>query len=215
MPEADVKRHFRLIALSGLLLCPMLVAQDAAPRSLRDTAIAEARGDAPRDLKVIAPTLAAEQIDRAVLNRLLQEINTNPELTATRLGLDQIALQDVAVALSNAHGFINDNEMANIRAMCNSWKTSDLEGEARVQAALAAYKRRQQFTLNFIERYYAFVLEQIRANLPATAIPQFDNYLDDRRRRMANAGTTVLGAVVQNADSGADSIRLNCRADID
>lgn len=188
--------------------------QDTAVRSLLDEAVTEARGDEARELSVIAPTLAAQQIDRAVLNRLLQEINTTPELTATRLGLDESQLLDVAVALSNAHGFINDNEMANVRAMCRNWQDSGLEGEARIEAALAAYKRREQFTLNFIERYYAFVLEQIRASLPAQANVKLDLYLDDRRRRMANTGATVTGSIVQNTRSGAETINYHCRANI-
>lgn len=200
-----------LPALFALLLGGNGFAQDSS------TPLPREFGDAPaaarRELTVLAPTLAPEQIDRVVLNRLLQEILDDPALAANRLGVSATQLQDIQVTIANAHGFINDNEMANIRAMCTSWRESTLDGVERIDEALAAYRRRQQFTLDFIARYYAVVLEQILAPLPALAQSRFTAYLDDRRRRMANAGATVRGAIVQTTQDGADTIRFHCRAD--
>jgi len=165
-----------------------------------------------RQLRVLAPTLAAEQIDRAVLNRLLQEITDEPDTTAARIGVETTQLKDIFIILSNAHGFINDNDMANVRAMCKAWEASALDGTARVEEALDAYARRAQFTKDFIAKYYNIVLADIEAELNGTAITLFQTYMDDRRRRMANAGTAVTGAVVQNSRSGAETIRYQCRS---
>ncbi len=79
--------------------------------------IEDIRLGTPRELKVIAPTLAQQELDRAVLNRLMQEIASSPELTQRRLGVNENQLQNIFITLSNARGFINDSEMANIRAM--------------------------------------------------------------------------------------------------
>ena len=40
-----------------------------------------------RELRVLAPTLAPEEIDRAVLNKLMQEIIDDPELTEDRFAV--------------------------------------------------------------------------------------------------------------------------------
>lgn len=166
---------------------------------------------ATRDLRVLSPTLAPEQIDRAVLNRLMQEILDNPNATAHALQLDQAQLRDVLTLLSNAHGFINDNELANVQAMCATWDKSALSGDARITEALAAYDRRAQFTKDFIARYYNVVLANIEAGLDAKSLQIFQAYMVDRRRRMASAGAISGSAVSANARSGAESIQFHCR----
>ena len=166
-----------------------------------------------RQLRVLAPTLAVEQIDRAVLNRLLQEITDDPDTTAARIGVETTQLQDIFIILSNAHGFINDNDMANVRAMCKAWEASTLDGTARVEEALDAYTRRAQFTKDFIAKYYNIVLADIEAELSPASLPMFQSYMEDRRRRMASAGAAMAGSIVQNSRSGAETIQFHCRSD--
>lgn len=161
--------------------------------------------------RVLAPTIAPEEIDQAVLNRLLQEIIRSPEVAKIRLGVDDNQLQDIYVAASNARSFINGSEMQNVRAMCNSWNQSALTGDDRVNEALDAYKAREQLTRNFIAKYYRVVLAEIEANLSTQAKSSFNNYMDDRRSRMANAGIVSPGAIVQNLYDGTDSIKFHCR----
>lgn len=170
---------------------------------------------APRgQLDVIAPTIAPEEIDRAVLNRLLQEIASRPEVAQIRLGVDESELQNIYIAISNARIFINDSQMANVRAMCEAWDTSTLTGEARISEALDAYTTREQFTKDFIARYYRVVLGDIESNLSATAKTSFNAYMDDRRRRMASAGTVSFGSIVQNIYNGAETVRFHCRTQL-
>ena len=163
-----------------------------------------------REVKVIAPTLAPEEIDRAVLSRLMQEIVSSPELTQRRLGVDENQLQNIFITLSNARSFINDSGMANIRAMCRAWDRSELTGDDRIKEALGAYSRRQPLTLNFIEKYYGVVRSDIDSFLAEESQLLFAAYMDDRRRRMANAGATSSGAIVQNLGSGTDTVRFHC-----
>lgn len=165
----------------------------------------------PRDLNVIGSTLAPEEIDRAVLNRLMQEIAHQPDRTASVLGLSRETLQDVFISISNARNFINDNEMANLRAMCGAWDRSSLEGEARIEEALKAYKQRRQLTLNFIQKFYRLVIVDIESILTEPEQLKFGRYMDDRRRRMASAGNVYSSAVVENVRSGAESVRFHCR----
>ena len=166
------------------------------------------------ELTVIASTVAPEELDRLVLNRLLQEIARDPDRAAEILGVDLAMLDEIQVSLSNAANFINDNEMANIRAMCQAWNsaTTDHE-EQRIEIALDAYKKRRQFTRDFIARFYRIVIMEIESYLPPPALLGFQNYLQDRRRRMANAGNVVTGAIVENVSSGADTVRFHCRTD--
>ena len=166
-----------------------------------------------RQLRVLAPTLALEQIDRAVLNRLLQEITDDPDTTAARIGVENTQLQDIFIILSNAHGFINDNDIANVHAMCKAWDASTLDGTARVEEALDAYARRAQFTKDFIAKYYNIVLADIEAELSPVSLPMFRSYMEDRRRRMASAGAMMTGSIVQNSRSGAESIQFHCRSE--
>ena len=209
-----------LILIRGiclLLLAGSILAQDELrPLPVDDglnqhQQISEIRNQQGRELKVIAPTLAAQEIDRAVLNKLQQEIARSPEVAMLRLGVDEAQLQDISIAISNAHIFINGSEMANVRAMCKAWNNSELSGDAKITEALDAYKTRAQFTRDFIAKYYYVVLEDVRATLSATAKVSFNTYMEDRRRRMANAGATSFGSIVQNITNGSETIRFHCR----
>ncbi|HAT28507.1 MAG TPA: hypothetical protein DCS89_15930 [Gammaproteobacteria bacterium] len=173
-------------------------------------AIEDIRLGTTREVKVIAPTLAPEEIDRAVLSRLMQEIVSSPELTQRRLGVDENQLQNIFITLSNARSFINDSGMANIRAMCRAWDKSELTGNDRIREALSAYSRRQQLTRNFIEKYYRVVRSEIDSFLAEESKLLFSAYMDDRGRRMANAGATSSGAIVQNLGSGTETVQFHC-----
>lgn len=165
----------------------------------------------PRELNVIGSTLAPEEIDRAVLNRLMQEIAHQPDRTASVLGLSRETLQDVFISISNARNFINDNEIANLRAMCGAWDNSSLEGDARIEEALEAYKKRRQLTLEFIQKFYRSVVADIESILIEPEQLSFGRYMDDRRRRMASAGNVYSSAIVENVRSGAESVNFHCR----
>lgn len=199
-----------------LVISPALMAQDLQSSSAdggvdANKRIDEIRQTSARHLNIIAPTLPVEEIDRAVLNRLMLEIANNPEASQRNLQLNEAQLQDIFVTISNARTFINDSEMANIRAMCAAWNDSQLKGEARISRALDAYKVREQFTRDFIQKYYRIVLLEIESVLTPTAQHAFSRYMDDRRRRMANAGIVTTGAIVQNTHNGAETIRFHCR----
>lgn len=168
------------------------------------------KSDAGRELQVIAPTLTEEELEPAVLNRLLHEISREPEKVKSRLNIDDETLEDIFIALTNARSFINTNEMANIRAMCQTWSNSDLVGDDKINQALAAYEHRAGFTNSFIARFYKIVLADIKHGLMAPSLLSFENYLDDRRRRMANAGTVTTRIATQNARSGEEAVYFHC-----
>ena len=169
------------------------------------------RNPQTRELTVLAETLSPADIDRAVLNRFMLEINNDPEHTKNRLRLNDSQLEELFITLSNARGFINGSEMANVRAMCAAWDASEAKDDSRVAEAINAYRARQQLTQTFIAKYYGVVLFDIEALLPAASKPLFQAYMDDRRRRMANAGATTLGSPVQNIRAGTDTIAFHCR----
>ena len=164
-----------------------------------------------RELTVLSPTLPPEALDRAVLNRLLQEISHDPEVVMQRFRIDEPTLADLRISIANAGGFINNNEMANVRAMCHAWQTSRLAGDDRVAAALDAYRERRQFTLEFIASYYQVVIQEIESFLPQPSLTLFRNYMTDRRRRMAQAGNVIPGAAAENVQSGAEAVAFHCR----
>ena len=168
-------------------------------------------GGDQRELTVLAPTLAVEEIDRAVLNKLMQEIANDPVTTKNRLGVSEEIVEDIFVTISNAKGFINDNEHANVQAMCNAWDSSTKKGDDRISEALDAYKNRDQFTKTFVAKYYRLVLFDIESLLPISAKVKFDVYMDDRRRRMATSGTRSWGSVVENVKSGREVVNFHCR----
>jgi len=175
---------------------------DPAPEILdKNKAIETYRSSKPRDLTVLVETLAAEEIDRAVLNRLMQEISSEPENTQARIGLNADQLQEIFITISNARGFINGSELQNVQAM----------GEERIVEALAAYKAREQLTKRFIAKYYRVVLHDIESLLDETSLSRFNAYMTDRRRRLANAGIRSGGAPVQNISAGTDTIAFHCR----
>lgn len=211
-------RLFTLLLLTQL--CSASLAQSGslhldteADRLKLDTnrAKQEYRKPKPRELTVLAQTLSAEQLDRAVLNRLMQEISTEPANTKTRIGINDSQLQELFVTISNARGFINGSEIANVRAMCAAWDESAASGDARITQALAAYKAREQLTQNFIAKYYGAVLFEVEAFLDEKSLTLFRTYMNDRRRRLANAGMTSWGSPVQNISAGTDTIEFHCR----
>ena len=113
--------YSRLSALPALLLAGTCLAQ-SDPQSVvaevdLNRAKQESRISKPRELTVLTQTLSAEQIDRAVLNRLMQEINSEPADTKARIRINDSQLQELFITISNARGFINGSEMANVRAL--------------------------------------------------------------------------------------------------
>ena len=168
-----------------------------------------------KDLKILAPTIAPEEIDRAVLNKLMQEIADNPKITEERLGVSSEQIDDIFITISNAKSFINNNEMANVRAMCNAWNSSNFSDDKRTQEAIDAYKIRDQFTKNFIEKYYRLVLFDIESLLQPSEKERFNAYMNDRRRRMATSGARSWGSVVENIKSGRDAVNFHCRVNRD
>ena len=168
------------------------------------------RNSLPRELTVLSETLSAEQLDRAVLNRLMQEISTQPASTKTRIGINDSQLQELFVIISNAHGFINGSEIANVRAMCAAWDESAASDNARITEEIVAYKAREQLTQTFIAKYYGVVLFDVEAILDERSLLLFRAYMNDRRR-LANAGMTSWGSPVQNISAGTDTIKFHCR----
>jgi hypothetical protein len=171
----------------------------------------ESTSEQPRELNVLAPTIAAEEIDRAVLNKLMQEISSEPDVAKARLAATDAQLQDIFITISNARSFINNSEMANVRAMCNAWNRSELEEDLRIEEALNAYKRRAQFTKDFIAKYYRIVLMDVEAVLTGPSLVKFSSYMEDRRRRMATSGAITWGTVVENVTSGTEAVNFHCR----
>ena len=202
-----------LIFLSNSVLSQGTLQTDIADGLDLSTRLDDVRlsGGDQRELTVLAPTLAVEEIDRAVLNKLMQEIANDPVTTKNRLGVSEEIVEDIFVTISNAKGFINDNEHANVQAMCNAWDHSTKKGDDRVSEALDAYKNRDQFTKTFVAKYYRLVLFDIESLLHTSAKVKFDVYMDDRRRRMATSGTRSWGSVVENVKSGREAVNFHCR----
>lgn len=200
------------LLLSSLFLSSIVFAQEQiGDKGVDLNSIKESvRKQTGRELKVLAPTLTAEEIDPAVLNRLLQEIARDPETLKSRIAVDDSKLQDIFITLSNARAFINTNEMANVRAMCQAWNRSTHSGEDRINEALNAYEKRDGFTKRFIANFYENVLSDIQYGLSEQALLSFNNYMDDRRRRMARAGAVTTGIATQNARSGAEAVTFHC-----
>ena len=202
-----------LLILLGLNLAGTLSAQPDFQPSITGLDALQSLDPAikPRELRVLTPSLAPEELNRAVLNRLLQEIVHTPERAADTLALNDAELQNTTVYLSNARSFINNNESANLLAMCRAWDDSLATGDERIAEALDAYKQRRQLTLDFIERFYNVVIADIENALDEQSRFQFQRYLEDRRRRMANSGATSFGAVVENISSGRETVQSHCQ----
>lgn len=193
--------------MAGLLLSlPVYGQQPTLPGVLP----APEQSSPARELTVLSPTLPPEALDRAVLNRLLQEISHDPEAVMQRFRINEAALDDMQISIANAGGFINDNEMANVRAMCRAWRESQLDGDAQVAAALAAYRERRQITLEFIAIYYRVVIQEIESILSEPSLTLFQDYLSDRRRRMAQAANVIPGAAAENVRSGSEAVEFHC-----
>ena len=204
------------IAILLMVMSPVLSQDNLAPQDIDDvidskTRIESIRQSEGRALNVIAPTIAPEEIDRVVLNRLMQQIARDPDTVRAQLEVSDEQLQDIFITISNARNFVNNSEMANVRAMCRAFNDSELQGDARIQKALDAYKARARFTTNFIARYYRIVLANVEVGLSDVSLTLFNEYMKDRRRRMANAGTVTWGVVVENISSGTESVEFHCR----
>ena len=203
------------IAILLMVAFPVLSQENLAPQDIDDVIDSEARIESIRQsegraLNVIAPTIAPEEIDRVVLNRLMQQIARDPDTVRAQLEVSDEQLQDIFITISNARNFVNNSEMANVRAMCRAFNDSELQGDARIQKALDAYKVRARFTTNFIARYYRIVLADVEVGLSDVSLTLFNEYMEDRRRRMANAGTVTWGVVVENISSGTESVEFHC-----
>ena len=157
------------------------------------------------------PGLEPEEIDRAVLNRLMQEIASAPRRTASITGLKEETLKKIFISLSNARNFINVDEMRNVKAMCDTWNHSDFQASARIREALEAHEERRQHTLTFVEGFYRNVLTEIESLLSAAEKPRFAYYMDDRRRRMADAGISSRNMDPDDMARGAEAIHFYCR----
>ena len=204
-----------LIFLGGASFGQELLRSDVIGQlnpSKRIEEIKEYQGEL-RELKVLAPTLAVEEIDRAVLNKLMQEIIDDPQTAENRLGISTEKIEDIFVTISNAKSFINNNEIANVQAMCKAWNNSKLDGDGRIKEAIEAYKARDQFTKTFVAKYYRLVLFEIESLLHPSEQAKFNDYMNDRRRRMASSGARSWGSVVENVKSGRDAVSFHCRRD--
>ena len=159
----------------------------------------------------VQPRLEPKEIDRAVLNRLMQEIASAPRRTSSITGLKEETLQKIFISLSNARNFINVDEMRNVKAMCDTWNHSDFLASARIREALEAHEERRQHTLTFVEGFYRNVLTEIESLLSAAEKPRFAHYMDDRRRRMADAGISSRNMDPDDMARGAEAIHFYCR----
>ncbi|MFK7865666.1 MAG: hypothetical protein AB8B95_15730 [Pseudohongiellaceae bacterium] len=168
------------------------------------------RSNMPRELKVINQTLSPEEIDPAVLNRLLQEAIKTPERIQQSIKVDASQLASIVITLSNAKTYINSNELTAIRAMCDEFHGSRKDGDGRILAALDAYETRSDFTKKFIQRFYTTVLEEIESSLDEQALVSFQRYMNDRRRRMSTAGNITAAIPTQNLISGAEAVDFHC-----
>ena len=204
-----------LYTLTAMLFAGNCLAQTHSSSIMAEVTLNKAkqeyRNSQPRELTVLSETLSAEQLDRAVLNRLMQKISTEPENTKARLEINDSQLQELFIIISNARGFINDSEVANVRAMCKEWDASATSGNARIIGAISAYKAREQLTQNFIAMYYSGVLFDVEALLDENSLPLFRAYMNDSRRRLTNAGITFWGSPVQNISAGTNTIKFHCR----
>ena len=204
-------RHFTAGTLTAWLLVNQTIAaqeaefeQDRLSLPLTfDTAIPGVSNNRSR--------LEPEEIDRAVLNRLMQEIASAPQRAASITGLEAETLEKIFISLSNARNFINIDEMQNVKAMCDTWNHSNFRGDARIREALNAHAQRRQHTLTFIEGFYQNVLTEIESLLSAAEKPRFTHYINDRRRRMADAGISSRSMNPDDLARGAEAIHFYCR----
>ena len=68
-------------------------------QEIRNLTKTESEQEQPRELNVLAPTIAVEEIDRAVVNKLMQEISNDPETTKTRLAASDAQLEDILIII--------------------------------------------------------------------------------------------------------------------
>ena len=196
-----------LVCSASLLLSTAVAQQNLA--ALKANALAGV--DSRTGVSISRSRLEPEEIDRAVLNRLMQEIASAPQRTASITGLKAETLEKIFVSLSNARNFINVDEMRNVKPMCDTWEYSDFQGDARIREALEAHAERRQHTLTFIEGFYRNVLNEIESLLSAAEKPRFTYYMNDRRRRMADAGISSRNMNPDDLTRGAEAIHFYCR----
>ncbi|MEC8409528.1 MAG: hypothetical protein VXZ31_06820, partial [Pseudomonadota bacterium] len=92
-----------------------------------------------------------------------------------------------------------------------TWKNSEFQGSARIREALEAHAERRQHTLTFVEGFYRNVLNEIESLLSAAEKPRFTYYMNDRRRRMADAGISSRNMNPDDLVGGAEAIHFYCR----
>ena len=204
-------RHLVTGSLSALLLVSHTIAAQEALVEQGRLALPLAFDTAIPRITSSQPGLEPEEIDRAVLNRLMQEITSSPRRTASIMGLKEETLRKILISLSNAKNFINVDEMRNVKAMCDTWNYSEFRGSARIKEALEAHAERRQHTLTFVEGFYRNVLTEIESLLSAAEKPRFANYMDDRRRRMSDAGISSRNTDPDDLAGGAEAIHFYCR----
>ena len=204
-------RHLVTGSLSALLLVSHTIAAQEALVEQGRLALPLAFDTASPRIISSQPGLEPEEIDRAVLNRLMQEIVSAPRRTASITGLKEETLRKILISLSNAKNFINVDEMRNVKAMCDTWNYSEFQGSARIREALEAHAERRQHTLTFVEGFYRNVLTEIESLLSATEKSPFAHYMDDRRRRMADAGISSRNMNPDDLAGGAEAIHFYCR----
>ncbi len=204
-------RHFTAGILTAWLLVNHTIAAQEAEFEQDRLSLPLAYDTAIPDISNSQSGLEAEEIDRAVLNRLMQEIASAPQRTASLTGLEAETLEKIFISLSNARNFINIDEIQNVKAMCDTWTHSDFQGDARIKEALKAHAERRQHTLTFIEGFYQNVLTEIESLLSAAEKPRFTNYIKDRRRRMADAGIASRNMNPDDLVRGAEAIHFYCR----
>ena len=204
-------RHLVTGSLSALLLVSHTIAAQEALVEQGRLALPLAFDTAIPRITSSQPGLEPEEIDRAVLNRLMQEIASAPRRTASITGLKEETLRKILISLSNAKNFINVDEMRNVKAMCDTWNYSEFQGSARIREALEAHAQSRQHTLTFVEGFYRNVLTEIESLLSAAEKSRFAYYMDDRRRRMADAGISSRNMNPDDLAGGAEAIHFYCR----
>ncbi|MGB1668136.1 MAG: hypothetical protein ACPHDP_10750, partial [Pseudohongiellaceae bacterium] len=94
--------HFTAGILTAWLLVNHTIAAQEAEFEQDRLSLPLAYDTAIPDISNSQSGLEAEEIDRAVLNRLMQEIASAPQRTASLTGLEAETLEKIFISLSNA-----------------------------------------------------------------------------------------------------------------
>jgi len=151
-----------------------------------------------------------DDIKRAVLIRLMTDIQTNPQRVNAESGLNNAELDEIFVLLSNARHFVNDNVIANTRKMCASWKRSHLQDQARVEAAVEAYNASVKQNKLYINRHYRMVLLQIENYINETSWRSLNAYLNDRNTRLSRDRSLSASLELHISQENAESLHARC-----